>query len=241
MILVGHQPNYLPYLGFIEKISRSDIYAISDTVQLVLKHDAYHNRNTIKTSTGPHWLTIPVLHKGKGLQKICDAMIDNSKNWSTKHWRTILHAYGKAPYFNSYSDFFQRVYSQQWDRLAILNEHIIKYLLKEFKVNVEIIKVSELNMDGKSTDLIVNVCKGLGADRYLSGKNGTKYLELSKMKDTGISVVFQDFRHPIYDQQYQHLGFVPNLSCIDMLFNCGENSMKILREANPVDIEYLAR
>ena len=241
MILVGHQPNYLPYLGFIEKISKANIYAIFDTTQLVLKHDAYHNRNLIKTSSGPHWLTVPVLHKDKRFQRICDTVIDNSKNWSTKHWRSILFSYSKAPYFNSYSDFFQRTYSQKWNRLAILNEHIIKYLLKEFKVNVEIIKVSELDVDGKNTDLIINVCKKVGVDRYLSGRNGIKYMELSKMKEAGIQVLFQDFKHPMYEQQYQHLGFRPNLSCLDMLFNCGESSIEILREANPTDIQSLAR
>jgi len=235
MILAIHQPTYLPYLGFIEKMSHVEAYAILDTVQFIRGGDAYHNRNLIKTTDGPIWLTVPVRHKHRQYQQICKVGIENSTKWYVKHWRSIFYAYEKAPFFNSYMDFFEDLYSKKWDNLASLNEYIIRYLLKEFKINTEIVRVSELDIDGKSTDLLINVCKKLGADAYLSGINGMKYLEISKIKDADIRLLLHDFKHPIYTQQYQHLEFIPNLSCIDMLFNCGENSMKILREANPID------
>lgn len=201
-----------------------------DSVKFSRRGEAFQNRNRIKTEKGPVWLTIPVLHQE--MQRICDVQIDNKQDWSRKHWYSILHAYTKSPYFDSYKDFFQNIYSKNWDKLVDLNESIIRYLLKEFKVSVEIVKVSELQLDAHGTDLIVGICKALGADTYLSGKNGIRYIDISKANDAGISVRFQEFRHPVYTQQHEHLGFMPKLSCIDLLFNCGENSMKIIRDAN---------
>ena len=65
MIVSIHQPNYLPWLGYFDKIIKSDIFVIFDDVQYPRgKKGFFGNRNQIKTNNGKMWLTVPVIGKG---------------------------------------------------------------------------------------------------------------------------------------------------------------------------------
>jgi len=232
MIIAGHQPNYLSYLGFFHKITMCDVFVIVDTVQYVKRGPfGWINRNKIRTPEGWIWLTVPVLSKGKYTQNIIDTMIDNAKPWEHKHWRSINLSYQKAPYFNLYKDFFQKLYETKWGKLADLNEAVIRYIISALGIKVEITKTSLIKAEGNGTDLIIDMCKKLGADTYVHGKHGKDYIDPSKFADNNIKCIYQEFNHPVYHQVYE--PFIPEMSIIDLLFNHGPESLRILIGAQP--------
>ena len=130
MILAGHQPNYLPYLGFFHKVARADVYAIVDTVQFVKRGPfGFQNRAKIRTGQGWMWLTVPVLTKGRYHQTIEETRINNQADWRHKHWRSLVMNYERAPCFAEHRSFFEAVYGREWECLVALNETLIRYLI----------------------------------------------------------------------------------------------------------------
>ena len=71
------------------------------------------------------------------------------------------------------------------------------------------------------------MCKSCNAKTFVFGELGNTYIEWDKFKD--IKPAFQNFNHPIYKQI--HGEFIPNMSFIDLLFNYGEKSKKILTKS----------
>lgn len=237
MIIAGHQPEYMPYLGFFYKIAKADKFIFVDHVQFQrkgLKKEFFQNRNRIRTAPGSNgftWMTVPILSGSLRFQKIYEIKIDNSTGWAEKHWKTIFLNYKKAPFFNLYEDFFRKLYEKKWDMLADLNEAIILYILKELKIEKPIFRSSDYDFKDQKTDLLVEMCKEFNADTYLSGV-GAKvigYVEDDKFEANNLKHIFSDFKHPVYPQKYK--PFVPNMSVIDLLFNCGPESKKIIEES----------
>jgi hypothetical protein len=199
MTLTGHQPNYLPYLGFFNKIAQADCFCIVDNVQFVKRGPfGWQHRNKIRTEDGWMWLSVPILTKGRFDQKISQARINNRVPWQRKHWRSIYLNYHKSPYFSKYADFFESLYKKEWDLFCDLSISIICYLIEAFGIEVKIVRQTELLVEGKGTELIINLCKALGADRYISGPHGRDYLDTKKIESANIELVFADFKHPVY-------------------------------------------
>jgi len=228
MILTAHQPVYLPWLGLFHKIALSDTFCIFDDVQY-LKKD-WNNRNKIKTNSNAVMLTVPVLTQGYLEKSIWEIEINNSVNWKKKHWKTIYLTYKKAPYFSKYSDFFEDLYQREWNNLVELNDYILLYLLEELGIKVNIRRASDEKFKGAKSDLVLDMCQRLGADVYIFGALGKDYAELEKFNQAGVDVYFQEYLHPEYPQLYGE--FNPYMSVIDLLFNCGDNSLDILMSGN---------
>ncbi len=129
MIVSVHQPQYIPWLGYFDKIDRSDCFVFLDQVQY--KPREYQNRNKIRTKDGSIWLTVPVISKGMGRQKICDVKIDNSSDWQKRHWQNLKTWYGRAEFFKDHFMFFEEVYAERWEKLIDLNVHIINFILRK--------------------------------------------------------------------------------------------------------------
>jgi hypothetical protein len=91
MICAIHQPQYMPWLGYFDKIDKADIFIFLDDVQF--KKNEWQNRNKIRTAQGWQWLTVPILHEFG--QKIADVHIDNKRKWRHTHLRSIQLNYGK--------------------------------------------------------------------------------------------------------------------------------------------------
>jgi hypothetical protein len=169
--------------------------------------------------------------KSRGKQKICDVKIDNSSDWKRRHLRSIRFWYGNADFFEKYFSFFDTIYAEEWEKLETLNIHIIKYILRELEIHTPIYAESDIETASFGTDRIIELCRKLNADVYLSGSGGRNYLEEDKFLHAGIELRYQDFLHPTYQQRYivEKNPFLPCLSTIDLLFNEGPNSKKILR------------
>lgn len=229
MIVTIHQPEHMPWLGFFDKMRRAELFVFLDNVQY--RHKYFQNRNRIRSSNGETWLNVPVLTKGKREQLINEVEIDTREvRWRQKCWASISLNYQKAPYFEGYRDFFQDLYEKEWHLLSDLNEFIISYIIRELGLTVKLVKASELQVSGIGERLILDICKEVGAKTYISGVSGIggrgREFE-SEFSKEGIEVIYQEFYHPIYKQVYE--PFIPCLSIIDLLFNCGENSLDVLK------------
>jgi len=229
MILSVHQPQYIPWLGYFDKIAKSDCFVFLDDVQY--KPREYQNRNKIRTSTGDTWLTVPVISKGLGRQKISDVAIDNELDWCKQHLMSIKSCYGHAEFFGDYFPFFENTYAQEWEKLSDLNLRIINFVLKELAVTTPLYFESKLDIIKTKTDRIIEICKKMNADTYLSGSGGRKYLEEGKFSEAGIKLIYQEYAHPVYRQLFMNKNsdFIPHMSIIDLLFNEGRGSLKILK------------
>jgi hypothetical protein len=228
MILTAHQPVYMPWLGLLHKIALSDTFVIFDTVQY-LKKD-WNNRNKIKSSNGPIWISVPVYTKGSFTQSLREVRIDNMVPWKRKHLKSIEISYKKSPYFDHYIPFFRELYSKEWEYLIDLNNEILKFLLDELGIDVELLHGHDLGLEGVKSDLVLDMCKKLKADTYIFGSLGKGYAEVEKFESNGIKLYFQDYRHPVYPQQFG--DFISHLSIVDLLFNNGKDSLKKIMEGN---------
>lgn len=228
MILTAHQPVYLPWLGLFHKIALADKFVFFNEVQYLPKD--WMNRNKIKTHTGEIWLTVPVLRKGYRDRISSEMEINNDTDWKRKHLKSILINYKKAPYFERYSNFFEETYSKNWRYLDDLNEHMLKWFLEQLGIKLVFLKASEYKFEGTKSDLVLNMCKHLRADLYIFGELGKDYAKVDDFKDQGTHIIFQEYKHPVYPQMFG--DFIPNLSVIDLLFNCGPNSLDIIMSNN---------
>ncbi len=225
MIVTVHQPEHLPWLGFFHKLSQADVMVLLDTTQFA--KDDFQNRNRIKAAQGPVWLTVPVYKKGRSEQQILDVEICNERNWRQRAWSLIEQSYREAPAFAAHRDFFRDLYRQDWTRLVDLNLAVIDYLAGQLGLGGRLLRASELGIDERGgTRVNLAICRGLGARVYLSGRHGRDYLDEAPFAEAGIEVRYQDFQHPTYPQQWG--GFVSHLSAIDLLFNCGDLSRRLL-------------
>lgn len=221
-----HQPVYLPWLGFFKKITSSNVFVFLDDVQY--EKNGWHNRNKIKTKDGSIWLTVPV--NSTTNIKLNEISIDHTSNWLKKHKKSIYLNYVKAKFFDSIWPEFELIYQKDHELLIELNLEIIQLILKKLNIKTKTILSSDLNIMQSGSDRILEICKNLQADRYLSGIQGKNYLKIDDFKKNNIEVLFQNFQHPIYSQLYE--PFLPNLSTIDLLFNEGLNSPNVLKTSS---------
>ena len=232
MIAGIHQPQYLPYIGYFDKMDRADIFVLLDDVQF--KKNEWQNRNRIKNAQGWQWLTVPVLYRFG--ENISEVKINNKIDWKKKHLTSLITNYSKSECFKEYRAFFEETYTKDWERLVDINMYLIYYLIKQLKIKTEVVNSAKFKIKKEKTDRLIAICKELGADTYLSGDGARDYLEVEKFKKANIEVVFQNFKHPTYNQLYGE--FEPYMSVIDLLFNCGSRSLDIIRNHREIQINH---
>jgi hypothetical protein len=171
-----------------------------------------------------------VLKKGYLDKTIAQMEINNQVDWTKKHWKSILTNYKKAKYFNKYSDFFEDLYNQEWKYLTDLNYVILKYILKQLKINTKIRLMKNYNFQGNKSDLVLDMCKQMNANLYIFGKMGRDYADIESFENNEVKVYFQIYNHPEYNQLYGK--FEPYMSIIDLLFNEGDGALDILMSNN---------
>lgn len=219
-----HQPNFLPWLGYFYKMAQCDVFVLLDNVQYT--KNSFINRNRIKTPQEVMWLTVPVKIKGRFGQLINNVEIDNTVDWRRKHLGTLETNYRKAKFFEPIFQSLKTIYFMgDWNNLCELNIRLLEWTLSLLKLEKKLIRASDLNVEGESTQLLINIVKKLGGNIYLSGFGGAKYQEEELFKKAGVALTYYSFEHPVYPQLW--VGFVPNLSIIDLLFNCGPESLKV--------------
>jgi hypothetical protein len=233
-IITGHQPVYLPWLGLFHKISLADVFVFMDDVQY-LQRD-WNNRNKIKGPNGSFWLTVPVKLKGSSSRILKDIRI-NSEGWEGKnhwqkdHWQSLQICYGKTQYWDTYASFFEEFLMRKpWEWLVEVNEYLFLHFLRFLDLQVEFVRASTYGFEGRKSDLVLDHCRKLQADICVLGMHGHDYLVEDDFLQEGISLYYQDYQHPRYEQRFGE--FISHLSIVDLLFNCGPNSRPILLSGN---------
>jgi hypothetical protein len=227
MIVAIHQPQYMPWTGYFHKIAGADLFVILDDVQF--KKNEWQHRNRIRTSQGWQWLSVPNHYAFP--QAIREVRLNNQIPWQEKHWRSLVAAYGNAPWFGKYKDDFEKFYAKRWENMAELNIDSIVLLNRLLGIASPMERSSAYHFEGTSTQRLVNICRHFKADMYLSGSGGKDYIEQDFFDTAGIKVVFEEFSPPSYAQHWSRSEdeFIPGLSVIDLLFNCGDESLSVLK------------
>ena len=219
------QPTYLPWAGYFGLISSVDIFVILDSVQFSKR--SWQQRNKIKTQEGPIWLTVPVITKGKRDQKIYETKINKENCFQEKHIKSLEFNYKKSDFYMDESDQLFSYIRRDTENLADLNIEIIKYLCERFYLKTEILRSSDLRINGKKSDLLCSICKEVNAKKYISPPGSKIYLEQSiEFKEANIPIIYFEYDHPTYNQLWG--DFIPYMSVVDMLFNCGQETINII-------------
>ena len=220
MILSAHQPAYLPWLGYFDKIARSDVFVYLDTVQF--EKNSFINRNQIKTPQGALWLTIPVKTKGHTSGSLLTTEIDDKQPWRIKHLKSIEMNYRKAPRFEEYFPKIQALLTMPESNLAEYCLHQLRFWLDELQIDTRIVRSSELPITSAKSDLVFDLCQHFGAQDYLSGALGRNYLVEEDFSNAGIIIEYQSFKPPVYPQLWG--DFIPYMGILDWWMNGAELS-----------------
>jgi hypothetical protein len=230
MIIAIHQPCFLPWLGYLDRMLKADLFIVLDHVQFERRN--YQNRTRVLVDGQQHWLTVPVVQRSQQ-ERIIDKRIDQppadeKKWWGSKLYQTLRHAYRDAPYFDLYAPELLEILESRPDRLVDLNLSMLGFVRKVLDIHTPLLNSSAMDIGGARSELILDICRVAGADTYLAGMGGSRqYLDQEAFAEAGIDIVWQDFRHPVY-AQCAGGTFVPGLSVLDLLFNHGPRSRALL-------------
>lgn len=222
MIVSIHQPNYIPWIGYFDKLAQSDVHVFLDDVKY--SKNGYTNRNKILMNSKEIYLTVPV-SKEYYNSNISEVEIRESK-WKKKHTSTLRQAYSKAKYTSQYLPKIEEII-RSGKNLSEMNSSIITWMCEQFDINTKFVFSSKLDKSKKlaKTELLVDICQSLGASKYVSGAGAKDYLRVESFSN--IDLAWQHFVHPEYKQRSN--SFVKNLSALDLLFNEGPDSRRFFK------------
>jgi hypothetical protein len=221
MIVSIHQPAYLPWLGYFDRIAKSDAFIFLDNVQF--ERNSFINRNQIKTANGPIWLTVPVRLDAHFDKTIVEIEIDGRQNWRRKHLQSIEQSYSRTQDFAQKFRRLTVIYEEKTNKLAELCRNQLDFWLAELDITTRILRASEMPVTGRKSALVLNLCRHLGATKYLSGPLGRGYLDEAEFIKAGIDIEYHEFVHPVYPQT--HSEFVPAMGVVDYWMNCGKGDL----------------
>jgi hypothetical protein len=205
LIVTIQQPHYLPWLGYLNRMANADLFVLLDHVQF--ERRSYQNRTMVRVNGASKWLTVPVLQRSHK-ERILDKEIDWSEDVGKKHFLTLRHSYGECEHFAQYAGELRRIYAAKWRHLVELNDALLAFLRDAYGIRTRIVKSSTLDAKGARNELLLDICRAVGADTLLVGLDGSRdYLDREAFARSGIDLQFQQF--------------VPGLSAVDMLFNHG--------------------
>ena len=213
-----HQPEYLPWTHLFEKIKESDTFVFLDNVQY--NRRSFQNRNQIKIRSGKKWLTIPI-KKTSRFELISNIKIDNSKNWKEQHLKIIKENYKDSPHFALFYEELENLLKNSYENLCQLNIDLIILICKLLNVKCNFIKLSNMKIKSKKSNLILDICLELNSKEYITGMGSQNYLNLDEFKKNNIIVNFLSPKNETYNQMFENIGFIKDLSIVDKIFNKG--------------------
>lgn len=216
-VAVIHQPDFLPYLGFFQRLLQADLYVVLDNVQFLRGSRRWHNRDKIKTAHGEKWITVDVKKAPRGIP--LNEVVLADTDWRERNLNAISAGYRDAPFFGEIFPPVAALFALGCTRLVDFTMASISMLQGLFGIEIESVTASSLHPVGKGNELLVDILQKTGARRYLSGIGAKAYFDPAPFERAGISVLWQQFAHPVYPQL--HGAFIPYLSSVDLLFNCG--------------------
>jgi hypothetical protein len=220
------QSNYIPWKGYFDALALCDSWVVFDEMQYTRRD--WRNRNKVKTSQGPKWLTIPVEVKGKYYQKINETKVADSK-WSQSHWGLIKQSYAKAPFFSAISEWLEPLYRQcKLTYLTEINLYFIKAINSYLNIDIELHHSKDFTLTDHKTQRLIDICKEIGATDYYTGSAAKNYMEEELFRKENIKLHYLDYSgYREYPQLYE--PFTHEVSILDLLFMAGPDSRKYMK------------
>ncbi|HZZ95003.1 MAG TPA: WbqC family protein [Usitatibacter sp.] len=233
MLVAIHQPTFFPWLGYLDRMAQADLFVILDHVQFERRN--YQNRTMIRLEDEARWLTVPVVQLSQK-EKIIDKRVDNppeaegNRWWGPNSFNTLKYAYRKAPFFEAYAAELRDIFHARWDKLLELDMATLEFLRSKLDITTPLLRSSTLAPEGQRSELLLDICRRVKASAFLGGMGGSRaYLDAQAFDAARMGVRWQDFTHPAYPQ-HGEAPFIKGLSALDLLFNCGPESARILRQ-----------
>jgi WbqC-like protein family len=220
-VVAVHQPTFLPWLGWWDKLIRADVFVLLDDVQYPKKGGSWMNRVRILSDGAPRWVTVPVDRAYHGVRSVREMRIDDTEPWRDRVEATIRQAYRAASHVDVVLPVIHDALRAPTERIATLDESAIRMLAGRLELDTsKLVHQSELGVVGTGTDLLVQICRAAGGDAYLSGDGADGYLEEQPFAEAGVELRYQGFLPPVYPQPgvTRH---VAGLSLVDAAMNCG--------------------
>jgi len=223
--VVIHQPDFIPYLGFFHRLMHADLYIVLDHVQFPPRN--WTHRDKIKNAQGEQWLTLSV-KKTPRETPINRVELSTEVNWAQDHLNILRENYQHAAGYLELWPHVQKLYHAPPHLLADFNLRAIDTLCDLLDIRIQRILSSSLRPQGGKNELLIDLLQKTEATRYLTGTGSRDYLQTGLFNAAGIQVLWQEFDHPSYPQQFGE--FIPFLSTLDALFNCGiEGTRELLK------------
>lgn len=221
MVVGIHQPNFLPWMGYFDKMDRSDVFILLDEVQLS-DSDMTQRSRVLNVNGEARYLTVAFEKKGYMRRELREVGLNHNIDWQQRHLDYLKGTYGKARYYDEVMELLHPIWYKNYDRLIDVNLRGIQILREILGIETKLIFQSSIdyNRESKKSELVLDICRTLGADKYLSGTGARKYLDVDAFHNQGMVVEFQRFEPPCYSQISSEV-FVPGLSLLDVLLNCG--------------------
>lgn len=218
--VVIHQPDFLPWLGFFDRLAHADLWIVLDHVQFTSgAADSWIHRDKILSTTGPRWLTTGVVKAPLGTS-INDMRLDPDPRWRLRHLRQVREAYRKSAWFAHYYQEVESLYNKDADSMVDFNLRGIDWLCRCLGIKCNAIRSSQLEPEGRANKMLVSLLQRVNARTYLSGDGARDYFEEKPFRENGIEVEWQQYQVPVYPQGKRD-KFVSGLSALDALFWVG--------------------
>lgn len=222
-----HQPEYFPWPGFLDKVRSADVFVLLDNVQF--DRASLQHRTKVAGANGVHWLTIPFVHRFP--QQIDEvAFVDD--RWRTKHWKALVADYARAAGWRDAAVVLQPFFARPYERVMDAAIASIELLFTAFSVTTPVLRASSLTARGEKGELVLAICRELGASTYLSGRTGATYLDHHLFAGHGVAIEVQSYQprtyarlRPIADADSR------GLSALDVWAHLGPDAATYLKEA----------
>jgi hypothetical protein len=219
------QSSYIPWKGYFDLINSVDEFVLFDDAQYTRRD--WRNRNRIKTSHGPAWLSIPVSSKGQFDAPIREIRVDDVE-WASRHWRTIQANYARAAYFRKYSDLLEELYLASGESyLCDINRRFLAAVCGILGIGTRLTWSWDYQLDEGKTERLVSICRQAAADVYVSGPSAASYIDPQQFRDAGIELVYFDYSgYPEYRQLFP--PFEHRVSVFDLILNEGPDAPRYM-------------
>lgn len=221
MQITIHQPEHLPWLGLLSKVNAADVWVVLDHVSY--RKNYFQNRNRVSQKGDEIWLTVPVTAP-QGTP-IASVRIADSPGWQRKYLGRLNQALKiEAQTDPRFVDMAKAIAaSNPGDSLLDLNMTLFDWMRDLFDIQTPLIFSSELGVESSKSDLILEICKRLAANRYIAGPSGREYLVTDDFAASGIEVKYFNFRHPTYVKNPP--PFMPGMSAADAIGNVPKDEL----------------
>ena len=234
MIVAAHQPHYLPWLGYLDKLAKADVFVVMDDLQYEAQN--FQNRNRVKLNHGPH-----VAH-GAAAARHAERLGSATSGSTTRRaaaattGSTATGARSRRTTAARRSSRTTPTSSRTCSRAAGTSLVDLDLHMLELARNWLRHQGADRPRDrrwacaGQKTDRILDTCRTVGARAYLSGARRLDRVPRRRRVRArrASALVWQQFHHPQYPQRYPGCGFVSHLGFLDLLFNCGPDAAAIL-------------